>query len=243
MVEPDLTVSKTVTNVSVPGDPAQAGQTLRYTVDITNNSTGTASTAYDISIVDTLPANVLLDTATVTAKIGDIDVAGFNPVPATTGGAKVWGNQNGDGTLDIDVGETLTLTYDVFVLSVDGTPIENSVYVDWTSLNGGASYERTGAGCPTTTAPNNYCYGAVVSSIDTTDTNTIVKKILGDSNTDDASPTPVLRVGDTVTYQLTVQLHEGITSNVVVTDVYLPGCSSPARRPSPKVQVPTLSTH
>lgn len=232
VVEPDLTVNKSVTNVSVPGDPAQSGQTLRYTVDITNNAT--ASTAYDVSIVDTLPANLLLDTATVTATIGVNPVAGFNSVPSTIGGAKVWGAQNGDGSLDIGVDETLTLTYDVYVLSADGTPIENSVYVDWSSLDGGAAYERTGAGCPTTTALNDYCFGPAVSSIDTTDTNTILKTIVDDSYTGDASVPPVLRVGDTVTYRLTVKLHEGTTSNVVVTDVLPPGMAL-------TVPLPTIS--
>ena len=69
------------------------------------------------------------------------------------------GVENGDDSLDIAQGSFLELTYQVVVSAppADGSTISNSVFTDWTSLDldpGGFVYERTGAGCPTITAPN-----------------------------------------------------------------------------------------
>ena len=42
--------------------------------------------------------------------------------------------------------------------------VDNNVWVDWTSLEAGSVYERTGAGCPTITPPDDYCYGPALAS-------------------------------------------------------------------------------
>ncbi len=62
------------------------------------------------------------------------------------------------------------LTYQVTVVDASSvSSFTNSAYVDWTSLdedypidpisNPAPGRERTGAGCPTTTLPNDYCTG------------------------------------------------------------------------------------
>ncbi len=180
-----------------------------------------SSTAFDTNVVDTLPVNVSLVPGSATAQINGVPVTGFVANPTTLpSGALAWGRQNNDGTLDIPAGQSLVLTYRVTVVSVNGLPINNSVYVDWTSLQDAQSGERTGAGCPTITSPNNYCYGPASATVPTFDPTTIAKSVVSDSWTTAPSTgtDSILRVGDTVVYRLALTLREGQLQNVVVTD-------------------------
>ncbi len=222
VVEPALTATKTVSFASPTGklatDPAAVGDVLGYVVTIPNSG---SSTAFDTNVVDTLPVNVSLVPGSATAKINGVPVAGFVVNPTTLpGGALAWGRQNGDGTLDIPAGQSLVLTYRVTVVSVNGLPFNNSVYVDWTSLNSTSTAERTGAGCPTITSPNDYCYGPASATVPTVDLTTIVKSVISDSwgSGLSTSTDSILRVGDTVVYRLALTLREGQLQNVVVTD-------------------------
>ena len=160
VVEPLITATKTVINVTpgkLPADPAAGGDILEYAVAILNSGT---ATAMDVNVVDTLPSGLPLYTSfTPTASIGGSAVAGFVATPDNApAGPLVWGHDNGDDSLDIPVGQSLILTYRVVVQSLSGS-FSNSVWVDWTSLDGDSGYERTGEGCPSWTAPNDYCYG------------------------------------------------------------------------------------
>jgi uncharacterized repeat protein (TIGR01451 family)/fimbrial isopeptide formation D2 family protein len=221
VVEPDLTATKAVSFVTpagkLPTDPATVGDVLEYLITIPN---GGNSTAFDTSVVDTLPANVSLVPDSATAQIKGIDVTGFVVMPTTLpGGELAWGQQNGDSTLDIPAGQTLVLTYQVTVEAVTADII-NSVYVDWTSLDGGSLAERTGVGCPITDALNDYCFGPATVSVTTLDNTSITKSAVGDSysETPPSTTDPIVRVGDTVTYDLTLNLQEYTTRNVVVED-------------------------
>lgn len=222
VVEPVLTLTKTVSNVSVgkqPTDPATVGDVLEYVVTVPNSGT---STAFDTSVVDTLPVNVSLVPDSATAQINGVPVAGFvaNPDPLP-GNAFAWGRANDDGSLDIPVGGVLVLTYRVTVDSVNGVPLNNSVYVDWTSLQNPQSGERNGFGCPTgIVAPNDYCYGPITAPFATADLTTLVKTVVADTwNSGGSTDTDsILRVGDTVDYRLMLTLREGQLQNVVVTD-------------------------
>jgi uncharacterized repeat protein (TIGR01451 family)/fimbrial isopeptide formation D2 family protein len=222
VVEPDLSATKAVSFVTpagkLPTDPATVGDVLEYLITIPN---GGNSTAFDTSVVDTLPANVSLVPDSATAQINGVAVTGFVMTPSTLpGGELAWGQQNGDFTLDIPVGQTLVLIYQVTVEAVTGADITNSVYVDWTSLDGGSLAERTGIGCPTTDTLNDYCYGPATVSVTTLDNTSIAKSAVGDSypETPPSTTDPIIRVGDTVTYDLTLNLQEYATRNVVVED-------------------------
>jgi len=200
--------------------PVSAGQVLKYTITVKNNGT---STAYDTSVQDYLPSNLSLNTGSATATINGVAVSGFIVDPSTTpAGALVWGYQNGDGSLDIPVGQTLVLTYQATVVAANGTAISNSAYIDWSSLDAGVIGERTGDGCGTTagtTAPDTYCIGPYSATVSSTDPTALAKLVDSDTwTTAPGTATGTLRAGDTVVYNLDVTLREGQTDNVVVTD-------------------------
>ena len=222
VVEPHLTAAKTVSYASPAGKlitaPAAPGDVLRYTVTIRNDG---SSEAYDADVTDFLPSNVSLVPGSATAQINSVPVSGFITTPTTfASGAVVWGNQNGDTTLDIPAGGTLVLTYNVGVVETSGAPITNSVYAEWTSLSGSITGERTGDGCPNATAPNNYCSGPATTSVTSLDPTTLVKSVISDSWSalPGTGTDSTVRIGDTVVYSLALTLREGVTQNVVATD-------------------------
>lgn len=220
VTEPHLTISKAVTLITPA--PITGGAILEYTVTAVN--TGNA-TAYDSNLVDTLPAEVNYYAAfTPTATINGTAVVGFAATPlGAPAGPLHWGSSNGDNSLDIPAGGTLVLTYRVQVLTAQpGASLTNRVWVDWTSLNNASTYERTGAGCPATTAPNVYCAGPATSTAVIADTTNLVKSFVSDTYnvaTLSTATDAIVRVGDTVTYQLALNIQEGVTRQVSVRDV------------------------
>ncbi|MHC4609138.1 MAG: isopeptide-forming domain-containing fimbrial protein, partial [Planctomycetota bacterium] len=223
VVEPNLTATKVASNATpgkAAGDPIAGGDIIQYVVTINN---GGNATAYDVNVVDTLPSALTFYSGFVpTATIDLTPVSGFIATPAgTPGGPLVWGRDNGDGSLDIPAGGTLVLTYQTQVLESTAAAFSNLAWVDWTSLNGAGPGERTGAGCPTTTAPDDYCYGPVSVSTTTTDNNSLAKAIVADTYVDapSAADDKIVRIGDTATYRLTLNLGEGVTRSVTVQDV------------------------
>jgi len=161
--EPALTATKAISNVTpgkAAGDPIALGDIVQYLLTIPNIGN---AIAYDVNIVDMLPPELTLDDAyTPIAQINGVDVPGFVGVPAgSPNGPLVWGGGNNDGSLDVGPGDTLEVTYQVELrVPADETiALANIIWVDWTSLNNINNYERTGAGCPSISLPNDYCYG------------------------------------------------------------------------------------
>ncbi len=221
IVEPQLAIAKAVANLTNPGNPAAGGDVLEYTVTLTNTG---AATAFDTTVTDTLPVGLTLVASSATAEIGPagstVAVAGFNADPAVSGSDLIWGNGNADETLDIPAGEVLVLTYQANVSDASIGTYTNSVLADWGSQDAVSALERTGAGCPTITAPDDYCAGPATSTITSIDTTALAKAVIADS-WDDAYSTAndsIVRVGDSIDYELTLTLREGLTSAVVVSD-------------------------
>lgn len=225
VVEPLLTVTKVGTTTPVANVAIGGGSIIEYVISITNNGD---ATAYDVNVLDTLPAELALyevPTPTATATIGGTAVATFIEDPTDApAGPLIWGRDNGDGSLDIPVGETLVLTYQAQVQVSTPETFDNTVWVDWTSLDGTNSSERTGA-CPTVTGLNDYCATFTSLPFTITDSNSLSKIITTDSYIDNVAVPPstaddsTVRIGDTATYQLTLTLGEGTTNSVTVTDV------------------------
>ncbi|MEN8140314.1 MAG: isopeptide-forming domain-containing fimbrial protein [Thermodesulfobacteriota bacterium] len=217
VLEPQLTVTKTT---SMPTLSVVGGSTIDYTVTMVNSGT---STAHDVNVLDNLPPELaLLTSPAPSATIGGTPVAGFISTPTIDGatGQLTWGRDNGDESLDIPAGATLVLTYQAQVVISSAATFYNEVWVDWTSLAGVSASERTGT-CPTPTAPDDYCATAIGPSFDIVDSNSLSKAIIADSWTTDGSSAvdQRVRIGDSATYQLTLALGEGTTSNVTVTDL------------------------
>ncbi len=223
VVEPDaMTSTKDVRFVTPAGkaasDPATVGDVLEYVVTVPNTG---GSTAFDVNVVDSLPAPVALVPGSANATINGIDVADFRREPTVlSGGELAWGRQNGDESLDIPSGQSLVLTYRVTVLSAAEPSIINGVHVDWTSQQDALAGERTGDGCPNVTAPDDYCYVPPSVTVSTLDNTSIGKTYVEDTYAEAVAGTdPIVRVGDSVTYDLTLNLQEYTTRNVVVEDV------------------------
>ncbi len=201
VIEPALTATKAISNVTpgkAAGDPIALGDLVQYVLTIPNLGN---AVAHDVNITDTLPPELTLDTSyTPVAQIDGLDVTGFNGIPAgAPDGPLAWGGGNGDGSLDLPPGSTLEVTYQVRLESPadENIALTNIVWVDWTSLENLSVYERTGAGCPTITAPNDYCYGP--ASADGTPYPVGPPQALLKANTE-----PVATIGEVFTYRITV---------------------------------------
>ncbi|NTW65776.1 MAG: DUF11 domain-containing protein [Nitrospirae bacterium] len=219
VVEPRLTLNKTAANVTPgkqPGDAAVGGDILEYHVVATNTGN---STAFDVNVKDTLPAGLSWNSGFVpTATINGVPVPGFVPTPAgQPNGPLIWGQGNGDGSLDIPVGQTLILTYRATVV-IANSMIVNGVIADWTSLDGQSLYERTGAGCPNVMAPNIYCVGPV--SATTLGVQPVLTFQKTYSNvTPGKQPGAVVTPGDMLRYRILVRnISTATVNNFSITD-------------------------
>jgi uncharacterized repeat protein (TIGR01451 family)/fimbrial isopeptide formation D2 family protein len=218
--EPLLIASKTFSNVT-PGklatDLPDGGDTIEYLVTLTNTGT---STAYDVNIVDTLPPELQLEATPAVILINGVATGVVTP-DGGPAGPLIWGRGKAvpDESLDIPAGQSLLLTYYVTLQDVvlANLAINNSVLVDWTSLDGVSADERTGANCPTITAPNDYCTGPVTAVLNVSDNNAVIKTRLSDTSPPLTTPDEV-RIGDIVDYELRVNIQEGTSPNVVVRD-------------------------
>ncbi len=221
VTEPRIHLTKTVINVTsgkAADATAEAGDTLEYSLTIVNVGSSGA-TAYDINIVDTLPAGLFLSpTFSPSAVIDGVAVSGFVSVPAGAPvGPLFWGRDNGDSSLDLPSGSTLVLTYQTQVqwISDPSGTIKNAVTTDWTSLEGSDPFERTGAGCPSTTAPDDYCAGPVTASKVGLVPDVLFQMSVANETTG-ASPAIEASPGDVLRYTMTIN-----NISATVADFYL----------------------
>ncbi|MDH5628752.1 MAG: isopeptide-forming domain-containing fimbrial protein, partial [Gammaproteobacteria bacterium] len=218
LVEAELVASKTAT-VITPA-PISGGSIIEYQISLTNNGD---STAFNINVFDTFSPYLDLNSAfTPTAQIDGAPVAGFIDIPLIEPtGEIIWGQGNGDLSLDLPAGSTLVLTYQAVVNTSTAVSFNNTAHVDWRSLDFATASERDGTGCPTITAPDDYCVTAISVTLTSVDNNSLVKSVVSDSWITDGSTAndSTVRIGDTVTYRLALSLGEGVTESVAVTDV------------------------
>ncbi|WP_460731826.1 isopeptide-forming domain-containing fimbrial protein [Lysobacter tyrosinilyticus] len=157
IVEPVATVAKTGDKTAVTG-----GDIVRYTVNLAAANAAENSDAFDFKLVDTLaPGLEYVGNPTVSGSGNTIaapaisgDGSAANPYVLT------W-SLAGGSDIDVAKGETVAIAYDVRVRN--GAPalqsLPNRVTAEWTGLDGDSTYERHGNGCPSITAPNDYCAG------------------------------------------------------------------------------------
>ena len=189
--EPVLTLDKTTTTPGTDG-----GDTVVYTLVIAN--TGNA-TAYDVSILDTLDAALLLTTPGSALSISSgPGYATLNQSGNTAGAVSTLLNQlNAGDTI------TITITAQVAVGAVAGDTISNSASISYSSLPGTQTGERDGSG-----GVNDY-----------TITDASTDFTLAQPTIDKQTPADITySIGETVTYDILITVPEGSTNGLIVTD-------------------------
>jgi fimbrial isopeptide formation D2 family protein/uncharacterized repeat protein (TIGR01451 family) len=227
IVEPQVNVTKDFTNLPTT---RQAGTIIGYEV-VLSHPGGPGNplqnvTAYDLSVRDVLPANLILQTGTFTATLSDgTDVTNFFTV-----GTSGWTN-NPASSLDLNPGQIISIRYNaVLNTSVrDGDNLTNVVDLEWTSLDGTVFNERSGNGDLGSVAgignPNDYEGSTkLVFQANLTPVFDFSKAVAttsapqtGNAAGTNASVTDLV-IGETVTYTLTATLGRGTTDGVRIVD-------------------------
>lgn len=129
IVEPFLEIEKTISD-----DTPHLGDTVTYTFEISHTGQSTTD-AYDLLIQDMLPPEVTVDTGTIQV----------NAPPGTIVTDNSSGNTIEIGLNELDLGETVTMTFDAEVtsdISEYGTMFTNTVELNWDSQPGTNPEER-----------------------------------------------------------------------------------------------------
>ncbi|MBM7069429.1 isopeptide-forming domain-containing fimbrial protein [Actibacterium sp. 188UL27-1] len=199
IVEPDLTVTKTGPQGGNPGS------TIPYSIVVENtHPSGNTGPAYDVSIVDTLPAGIALNPGTLTFTSDQRGILTPSSLTATVGG------------FDADfpvllAGEVLTITYDGTLSATipAAESVRNEVAVNYDSAPGNDPNQKVYAeetdDHRISTVPG---LEKVIAATDISQTGTAAH----DPNIDDVS------VGELITYQLTLTLPELDDQRVVLSD-------------------------
>ncbi|MEO1556693.1 MAG: isopeptide-forming domain-containing fimbrial protein, partial [Pseudomonadota bacterium] len=193
LIEPQLTIDKTASPSIV-----MAGETVMYQVVVDNPVASRDAPAFDLVLTDVLDPNVVL-------------VDGSVAVSGGVGVTIVKGNGAGDTEIEITadelgVNDTLIITYEATVLST----VEAGVVIDNTA-------DLTFDSLPTDNADDERDYTLSDDADVTTAAASIDKDIAATSNPDTDGGD--LSIGETVTYDITIVLPEGISSNATLTDM------------------------
>ncbi|MDF1810898.1 MAG: isopeptide-forming domain-containing fimbrial protein, partial [Verrucomicrobiales bacterium] len=198
IVEPDLSVTKTITN-DVSG--LDAGDTVLYQIEVLHTPGSTAD-AFDIDLSDTLPSGILNNLTLVSATIDAADVSAQFAI--------VGNNLSNTGNIDLAQDEVLTITISGLVDN-DASPgdlVSNTANLTWTGLDGIDSGERDGSDGEGG-IPNDYADSDTVT--------TTVQGVLDITKTIPSGDTEVL-IDGTIGYQLQVTIAEGTLPNLSIID-------------------------
>jgi fimbrial isopeptide formation D2 family protein/uncharacterized repeat protein (TIGR01451 family) len=246
VAEPSLTVTRGVRNATRapaapfassiaatdPGAP-DAGDILEYQLSVTNASGANISPAYDLGLQDTLPPGLVYVPGSVAVQTST-GLTGTLGEPDPTGQLLAWGrNEDPAVNLDLAPGGTLTFTYQARVADTSA-PLQtyvNATIVDWTSLDGApgpdlgtplaAPGDTLGERIGTGTTPNLY-RAAGDTPVAARNSTAITKTKAGDT-LPEALPASGFRVGDLVTYTLTLPVQEGTLAAFTLADTLPPG--------------------
>jgi len=234
IVEPSLTVDKEVTN-----GPADAGNTIDYQVVLTNEASATGETGFNIDLTDTLPIFLtglsgftVTTTGTVTGLVSTSNSTSFT-VTSTS----------------MSQGATIVVTYTAQLsTSVPADQnITNTATATWENLANGAGTPVSTVGAPTANTTGSALAGALgtatgardgsgdLSGVDdyTASDNDILtaespgvdlewidgsEATTGATSVSTSSGASVV-IGEQVTYDILVNLPEGVTENLDVDNI------------------------
>lgn len=199
ITEPVIAFGKTI--VSLPS-PLDAGGVVQYQISYVNGTGANLSTAFDVHITDTLPAQLSL-ILPVTVTLG--------------GGAAGTTNASAGNSLDVTItsvppGGSVTVDYSATIQNSvsPGDVIANTSNATWTSLNGPVAGERTGAGGVDDYAASSGQNFTIAAG------STIAKQITATSASHTTGSN--VTIGELVTYGLLVTFPEGTTPTDSVVD-------------------------
>lgn len=212
---PNVTVAKSVS----PSSGVEAGDTVTYTLVISNAAGANVMPAYDVAVNDVLPAQ--------------LDLLGIVSSTPAGGASAFTGTATGNtisGTIDvIPAGGSVTITYNatVLVAAAPGTSIINAVTAGWSSLPGanGTTPNPTGSNAPGAPGANDgerTFTGNANAPIGVTPV-TLGKAVVDTSlpYTGDGAVRPGiadLAIGETATFHITATIPEGTAPQLVITD-------------------------
>jgi LPXTG-site transpeptidase (sortase) family protein len=223
VVEPTVTVDKAAQRLlpTSGGTSVDAGDTVQYTITLTNTS---GVDAFDTIVYDTFPTYLnyaTLAITSVTDSASTLTAADFNLNTAT--GVLTTTN---DFTLPGNNSRTVRLVITGVVISTitPNTSFNNDAYTQWTSMPEAPTLlsdyttsdgERTGAdGEPGTGILNDYQRhdGATLSVPQLAGTKYLV------ASSESATTNPRLTIGEIARFRLSMQLPEGVTTDLSMLD-------------------------
>jgi uncharacterized repeat protein (TIGR01451 family)/fimbrial isopeptide formation D2 family protein len=218
IVEPHITE---ITKSANPVAPT-AGEIVRYSVSLTASGSAYSSDVFDVTIIDSLGLGLVYagnPAVTFGAGAGADNSIG---APIITGDGSstpqilAWSLNGGNADIDIALGTSVTISYDVRVLDsvLANQTLTNSAVAQWTGIDGLNNYERTGL--DGIGELNDYVTAAATESVTTRDINATITKVR--TNDTYGAADADLRIGDIVEYELRLSVPEGTLGNLELID-------------------------
>ncbi|PIE90914.1 MAG: hypothetical protein CR997_03400 [Acidobacteria bacterium] len=217
VIEPNLDMTKTVTAGASGSD---AGDTISYQVTVTN--TDITATAYQVDVSDILPDGLLggsptFSNITFDDNGGQVVLNAGGTVTLSDASISTTTNTNDTlswALLDIPPSATFTFSYDAVLENdvVAGSTLTNQTSADYNSRSDGTGRDNSDDGDDDDDSLlNNYGDGA--SADITVASNLSIQKALNSAHADND-----FSIGDLITFDIRVDMIEGVLQNVVVTD-------------------------
>ena len=221
LIEPKIKMTKDF-NVS-PSD-LQAGDTVEYKITI-EHDTGSTADAYDIMFTDVMPEGLLIQSVNITPTN---TTAPLYKIAADSKSIQVGsiddddsGTIEDDETFDLLLNEVNPQKIVMIITAVVQDSVEpnqvltNNAQITWTSLDGyvNESQERDGSDTDTGSKNDYYAKDSETTSIKE---KLAIEKRLQDSLPDNTK----FSIGETVPYEIQVDLMEGTTPELVITDQF-----------------------
>ncbi len=205
IVEPEVSIVKSVTTT-----PNDAGDTVVYQLVATNNTGTYISTAYDLTITDTLDSYLALGSVSIAAP-GYATAVDNSNIPTNLVDVDInW----------LDPGDSVTVTVTATVQSTapSGETIPNMGYLVYSSLpNDGTTSNTTGTDTPGSSGDLNGERNGSGGVNDYNDTDNQDVTLAEPTFDKQVSPT-TYTIGENITFDLLVTLPEGVTEDLVVVD-------------------------